>query len=1275
MCQRVILLLTNKISIFLEFQNYHYRDFFPLCGIYSLSEMFGINIDIALSAITAYDTEGWRNGMKTVEVKNISLSSHGTHGRSHIEFVDQQGIKRLGRILPENMPVEHLSYLYSCADNIDGIIHPDGISKLPDGCYCLSIKSRNFSPLAGKWNLHELIKPLSLLHATGMNHLSIDEYSFRLREGNLSLIFWGDGLLSVHPAAPCEVKSGGIPQAVSDLYMLAATALQANWLPETSEKKDAIELCNDNVLKRWETAGKFGYTPDAVLDLPLVLPKPGVTLIQGGSWQARDIYVNQLSSVAASKGWVCRIIRCAQGEHGRPLPDIPAETVTANPGELLINAFSNHGGIENLLIVHDLSKNQEDFTSLLGDLARLIPSGLRLVLCGASVYGDFQGQRITLKGVTTAAVDLPLADVPDKTEILCAGSSWYGPRCRVPAEAAAGIEKPAFSDEILFAEGAWRYTAALPGQEESNRKAESLFTLGRYPEALRFVSKTNGALRSRILMALGRFEEASDLLNDTREPLLLAEAYLGRGDIHKALGVICNTSDPKALPLLARLHDLSGTPASALLPLKNGLKKAVGGKKVDIYCALRSLEMRLGMYEDALRHAEAAVTLARGLTSVSHLVRSLQERGRTLQVSGNWKKALEDFRTAVQLHDESVLSFIRPPHIDLYVLELKMGRIITSGETRRKYKKHLEAGGILSMQMMNMLEAYRGVLLGGGEGTLPHALRAAELSQKHGLELYSGISTLYAGQLYIQAGDIPRGIDLLRQARSRGHVLGDKHLVCLTEIELLLEQEPRELTENEISSIAVELQEELAVLQIISGVNRENGFELLLELPSPLLACRLAEKCGMPANSHLKKRIIRSRDDILNQLDEGERENYNSLFSTEWSVAPEERLTKQLVISVLGAVSGWIQSYLEGESSLSGLAEMLNLKEISIREKSGMISVPGSNPLYCSGTTALEVAPFLEPVAAVLAAGPVEKQLPGKKDKLSDLIIGDSRIMRNIRFELERVACENVPVLVSGETGTGKELCARAIHTGSRRKQGNFVPVDCGAIPEALMESEFFGAARGAYTGVNYHRRGLLEEADGGTLFLDEIGNLPLHMQAKLLRVLDTGIFRRLGETRERSTDLRLVVATNADVEKQIAQGSFRTDLYYRISVVRIDLPPLRDRLEDIPRLVSHFTAKSVSRSALNLLSSHQWPGNIRELSNALKRASIASTGNTIQKSHISFNTVGGANAETCTLHEAIRLHIKQTVESFGGSRTKAAKALECDPKTLRKYLAEHETQ
>jgi transcriptional regulator with PAS, ATPase and Fis domain len=203
--------------------------------------------------------------------------------------------------------------------------------------------------------------------------------------------------------------------------------------------------------------------------------------------------------------------------------------------------------------------------------------------------------------------------------------------------------------------------------------------------------------------------------------------------------------------------------------------------------------------------------------------------------------------------------------------------------------------------------------------------------------------------------------------------------------------------------------------------------------------------------------------------------------------------------------------------------------------------------------------------------------------------------------------------LVTGETGTGKELVARAIHTRSRRVEGPFVPVDCGAIPDALIESELFGHERGAFTGADARRMGLVEFADGGTLFLDEVGELPLPLQAKLLRVLQERRVRRVGARQENPVDVRVVAATSRNVDQMVERGEFRRDLYYRINVVRIDLPPLRVRGDDIGLLAEHFANKAahemgrslggLSTDVYQVLRGYHWPGNVRELQNVVRRA------------------------------------------------------------------------
>jgi DNA-binding NtrC family response regulator len=230
-----------------------------------------------------------------------------------------------------------------------------------------------------------------------------------------------------------------------------------------------------------------------------------------------------------------------------------------------------------------------------------------------------------------------------------------------------------------------------------------------------------------------------------------------------------------------------------------------------------------------------------------------------------------------------------------------------------------------------------------------------------------------------------------------------------------------------------------------------------------------------------------------------------------------------------------------------------------------------------------------------------------------DDFLGESPAMQQVYSIIERVAVSSVDVLVTGETGTGKELVARAIHKRSRRSTGPFVPVDCGAIPDALMESELFGHERGAFTGADARRMGLVEFADGGTLFLDEIGELPLPLQAKLLRVLQERRVRRVGARQENAVDVRVVAATSRNIDQMVERGEFRRDLFYRINVVRIDLPALRSRGDDIGLLAECFanraaqemgrTVGGLSTDVYQILKSYHWPGNVRELQNVVRRA------------------------------------------------------------------------
>jgi formate hydrogenlyase transcriptional activator len=234
-------------------------------------------------------------------------------------------------------------------------------------------------------------------------------------------------------------------------------------------------------------------------------------------------------------------------------------------------------------------------------------------------------------------------------------------------------------------------------------------------------------------------------------------------------------------------------------------------------------------------------------------------------------------------------------------------------------------------------------------------------------------------------------------------------------------------------------------------------------------------------------------------------------------------------------------------------------------------------------------------------------------------IIGGSSALRKVTQQIQLVAPTSATVLVTGESGTGKELVARAIHDSSPRKVRALIKVNCSAVPESLFESEFFGHVKGAFTGAIKDKLGRFELADGGTLFLDEIAEMPLAMQAKLLRVLQEQELERVGDTRSRKISVRVVAATNRDLKKEVDAGRFRQDLFYRLSVFPIELPPLRDHRDDIPPLVAHFVqqiarrlnrpASQVTEATLSQLTSHDWPGNVRELQNAIERAVILAQG------------------------------------------------------------------
>jgi two-component system response regulator HydG len=351
----------------------------------------------------------------------------------------------------------------------------------------------------------------------------------------------------------------------------------------------------------------------------------------------------------------------------------------------------------------------------------------------------------------------------------------------------------------------------------------------------------------------------------------------------------------------------------------------------------------------------------------------------------------------------------------------------------------------------------------------------------------------------------------------------------------------------------------------------------------------------------------------------------------------------------------------------------------------------GANDYICKPFDPEELSLIMERLAATKVLREeniaLREQLMERLDASLDGIVAQSEAMQNVFATIEEVAPTMTPVLIQGETGVGKELVARAIHHASERSSGPFVALNCGAQSESLLESELFGHERGAFTGAVRARRGRLEMAAGGTLFLDEIGDISAKMQVSLLRVLEEKRFQRLGGSQWIDTDFRLVSATHRDLPGLIRQGQFREDFFYRINVIRIEIPPLRNRLEDVPALADHFlerysreTGKRIlglTQRALGILTAYPWPGNVRELRNVMERAVVLAKGQMIGAEELGFL---GADAEPCrlgpmSLREMEIAHIQATLETCAWNVSRAARQLGIDRATLTRKMKRYRLQ
>ncbi|HLN55156.1 MAG TPA: sigma-54 dependent transcriptional regulator [Bacteroidales bacterium] len=296
-------------------------------------------------------------------------------------------------------------------------------------------------------------------------------------------------------------------------------------------------------------------------------------------------------------------------------------------------------------------------------------------------------------------------------------------------------------------------------------------------------------------------------------------------------------------------------------------------------------------------------------------------------------------------------------------------------------------------------------------------------------------------------------------------------------------------------------------------------------------------------------------------------------------------------------------------------------------------------------------------------------------------LVGTSEPMQRVLKDIESVSQSNSSVVITGESGTGKELVARAIHSNSKRKFFPLVTVHCGALTESLLESELFGHEKGAFTGAVFNRKGRFEMADNGTIFLDEIATISTKMQIDLLRVLETKRFTRVGGNKEISSDFRVICATNRDLKTMVEQGSFREDLYYRLNVVNIFVPPLRERIQDIPQLVDYFIRKycssmnkpllTIESSALKRLEEHSFPGNVRELENMIERAIVVGNGKKITLKDLPLER-GAVSSQVESLDDLEKNHIIHILDKYNWNISRAAKALKVDRVTLYNKISKY---
>lgn len=1104
------------------------------------------------------------NGQRVLHTRQLSA------GRTEVLRAEADGIRLVrmfGSPAGDRLVESWFDHLRSLSS--PGLLFPDRFARRGRGIYEVSIPADGLVPLAEPPEFGEASALLATLHALGLLHLDLASMPFLRGGGRLVLVVWGDGSLLRLPDHAPEIASGGFATPGADSRQLES-------------------ICRSG-------AGEPARLPCGRAPESGPMPGPGLTVLTGGSWQSRDEAVVSWLLEARSRGWQARVFRCRPAEMWRPLPDREnGSPPVRSAADLLGCAFQGTSGVDRLLVLDSIEHASPDLLRLIGEITTAGVPNLRLAVTCSSLPAHLWPRAVVreARGDVSSAFD----EIFSPT-----GKGWQSP-CHYGIRRRSGDRPVApgrFDVGIAAAEGgfssvveAWGMGLAPEGSEEL--VADCLLSAGKPAEALELIGGSGGVLEGRVLLALGRTGEAESVLRaavdsgDGAAPLQLASLLAAKGDAAGSLGLLEGSTGIDALLLKSSVLDMTGSPASALEILDASLEGASSRDRCLLQISRTGLLMRLAMYGEALSSAEEAVSTARSTAEVQPLVQALRERGRVREVTGSWREALEDYRLAAFLAEESGYAPPRPVEVDMCVLESKMGLERDSEGSLARLEAR--AGTEIERLVLEMVRSHGAVLHAMGERGLVHADRGASIAAALGLPLMQGLCLLYRGGLLGQAGRIPEASESFRKARAIAGSLGDRHLMLLVDIaraEAGLHEDPARIPRAARALGLVP--ETLEATAIAGGDGAPAALAALLELPCPARACILARHAGV------------LREDLRSALATARRSLADSLGSS-------------------------AQGFMDATSWLE---------------------------------------PPDRPSASRRGSRPARDPWPE--------LIGSGGAMTRLREGMARAASTDLPVLVTGGTGTGKELVARGIHSAGARVGGPFVPVDCGAIPESLMEAEFFGARKGAYTDLSSDRRGLLEAAAGGTLFLDELGNLPPMMQVKLLRAIESGRIRLLGEAAETPVSFRLIAATNIDPGILLAEGRLRPDLYYRVAVLVLRTPSLSERIEDIPLLASSFGLEAsgerptFTEGAIRLLQEHAWPGNVRELRNVIHRAAAMSGGPRISEEHLFFDPFPSAPGGA-TIEEAIARHVHSVLESAGGRVSRAAAILGCDPKTVRKY-------